>query len=117
MNTDMTNTGIDTQSLQPNTYVNAEKSPNKDNYLIERNEIINTPFTTIIKDKQKFITFGQYRISPDLQPHEEPLQWLNDHMWEIIVIMASITFELNQQQLKQTEIKDHLPSQEAPKIN
>lgn len=116
MNTDTTNTEKDIQSSKQNTYANVEKNQNNKDYLIERIEIEKTPFTVIIKDKEKFITFGRYRISPNLEPIEEALDWLNDHMWEVIVIMAAITYELHHEELQQQKKAqtDDLKSQAAP---
>lgn len=100
------NTEKDTQSEQKNTSTNVEENQSKPQYLIERIEIPDTPFTVIKTDKQRFITIGQYRISPDLEKEEEPLQWLNDHMWEVITMMASITYEVRDQEKNYPKAKE-----------
>lgn len=65
-----------------------QETPNKpSSKMIEREEIENTPFVivTLPEENTKFLTIGDYRISPNFQNKGEIIEYLHVHMWDIIL--------------------------------
>lgn len=61
--------------------------------LIEREEIENTPFQLITREKESFIALGKYRVSNYYNSKEEALGALTTEFWEIQMTVIGIIID------------------------
>lgn len=75
----------------------------KPSYLIEREEIQNTPFMLVKQNGNYFAVLGQYRITPEFEYKHEVTDYLITEQWNVVLDMiTSVIDHINKIQNQKT---------------
>lgn len=61
----------------------------KNEQLIKRTEVENTPFVIVETEMEAFLTLGRYKISPTFERANQVEEYMERNFWEIVFQMIN----------------------------
>lgn len=81
-----------------------KKQTNKQDQIVERIKIEDTPFTLVRYEDKYILTAGGYRIANELFQSEEHAQiWMELNKWNVVSIMVAIITERTVKEVMKTQ--------------